>query len=58
MALERMASFSIFCFRMSSSLLSWGNHWKGVMGLGMKQEVDTVMRTPRLRLGVETRQTW
>ena len=43
-----MVSRSSFTRREYSSIVTCGTHWKGVCGLGTKQEVDTVMRTPRL----------
>ena len=42
--------------RWYSSTGIWASHWKAVWGLGTNQEVDTVIRTPRLGLGVYSRQ--
>ena len=58
MDLLRRFSRSKVTFRKYSSWVFCPSHWKGVWDLGTKQEVETVIRTPRERLGVLFRQTW
>ena len=50
MARERMLFFTISTRRRYSFMDTCASHWKGVWGLGTKQEVLTVIRTPRLLL--------
>ena len=54
---ERRRSFSRrnFCFSASCSIVFCGSHWKGVKGLGTKDEVLTLTRSPfwRISLGTE-----
>ena len=37
--------------RRYSSIDTCGSHWKGLCGFGMKQDVLTVIRTPRCLFG-------